>query len=103
MNLETALSPALTTFGVIAVAFFGYLTNKQSKKTEAVEKSQTSTRERIAEMQSRIDMLEAELIKERKERERQARIQADYIHSLRRHIVDGVGPPPPPYPADLHA
>jgi cell division protein FtsB len=33
--------------------------------------------------------------------ERRDKAWANYVHRLRRHITDGLGPPPPEWPADL--
>ena len=51
-----------------------------------------------------IDQLQEELGRAADERERSARrdrILQNYIYQLNKHIVEGLGPPPPPWPEEL--
>lgn len=51
-----------------------------------------------------IDQLQEELTRasdERKSTARRDRILQNYIYQLNKHIVEGLGPPPPPWPEEL--
>lgn len=84
------LGPFLALLGVIAASYMTYRASNRKLKTD-------SGLQLLNERQEE----NAELRRENAELRRAQRLQGDYIGQLRRHIADGNGPPPPPWPDGL--
>lgn len=81
----TVLGVAITALGtLIGVWATGRVSNRKLRSDDA---------------NKMIDQLQEENARLR----RTERLQGDYIGVLRRHIADGKGAPPPPYPDGLNA
>ena len=100
--LDGLLRYSLGPLAAVFTALITWAIAKQSSKTTTEETAIDRLRADIDTLRTESKKEQAALAEELQKQSVKLRLQADYVHELRKHIVLEKPPPPPPFPSGLY-
>lgn len=100
--LDGLLRYSLGPIAAVVTALITWAIAQQSRKTTTEETAIDRLRTDLDKLRVESREEQAALAEELQKQSVKLRLQADYVHSLRRHIVLEKPPPPPPFPDGIY-
>lgn len=96
--LDGLLRYSLGPIAAVVTALITWAIAQQSRKTTTEETAIDRLRSDLDKLRAESREEQAALAEELQKQSVELRLQADYVHNLREHIVLEKPPPPPPFP-----
>lgn len=100
--LDGVLRNGLGPIAAVATALVTWAIAQQSRKTTTEETAIDRLRSDLDKLRAESREEQAALAEELQKQSVELRLQADYVHNLREHIVLEKPPPPPPFPDGIY-
>ena len=100
--LDGLLRYSLGPIAAVITALITWAIAQQSRKTTTEETAIDRLRADLDKLRAESREEQAALAGELQKQSVKLRLQADYVHDLRRHIVLEKPPPPPPFPDGIY-
>lgn len=100
--LDGLLRYSLGPIAAVVTALITWAIAQQSRKTTTEETAIDRLRADLDKLRAESREEQAALAEELQKQSVELRLQADYVHNLREHIVLEKPPPPPPFPDGIY-
>lgn len=100
--LDGLLRYSLGPIAAVITALITWAIAQQSRKTTTEETAIDRLRSDLDKLRAESREEQAALAEELQKQSVELRLQADYVHNLREHIVLEKPPPPPPFPDGIY-
>lgn len=100
--LDGLLRYSLGPIAAVVTALITWAIAQQSRKTTTEETAIDRLRSDLDKLRAESREEQAALAEELQKQSVELRLQADYVHNLREHIVLEKPPPPPPFPDGIY-
>lgn len=100
--LDGLLRYSLGPIAAVVTALITWAIAQQSRKTTTEEAAIDRLRSDLDKLRAESREEQAALAEELQKQSVELRLQADYVHNLREHIVLEKPPPPPPFPDGIY-